>query len=237
MGVKGKARARASTRRRRSASASATAHSTKILEVRSPSQIPALEAALAKGPMTLVLVFADWCPACHRFMKNLWKPMCNGKSPSSMNRVAVREDLVAKTSLANSQYKYLPTLMLVGPDKRPATFESPEGKTNAMPTPQTPEELKRITQLESANTTGVSTPLPPMSPTPTPPPMNTAGPMPMTSDEIPRNETAPQKGGCGCMLQQGGGLYDTLMQIRSGNLPFTRLLKQNKTRRHRVKRH
>lgn len=228
MGVKGKARARASTRRRRSASASASAHSTKILEVRSPSQIPALEAALAKGPMTLVLVFADWCPACHRFMKNLWKPMCNGKSPSSMNRVAVREDLVAKTSLANSQYKYLPTLMLVGPDKRPATFESPEGKTNAMPTPQTPEELKRITQLESANTAGVSTS--------TAPTVNVAEPE-MISDEIPRNETEPQKGGCGCMLQQGGGLYDTLMRIRSGNLPFTRLLKQQKTRRHRVKRH
>lgn len=218
-------------RRRRGVVAAAAAAATKILEVRSPSQIQELEGVLSKGPMTLVLVFADWCPACHRFMKELWKPMCAEKFPASMNRAAVREDLVAKTSLANSQYKYLPTLMLVGTDKRPATFESPEGSTNAMPTPRTPDELKRIVSLPAASpATGVSTPqaLPQADAVE----VVENNSMPLEANDNTADTIPKQQGGCGCMMRGGGasgqpqvgGLYDVLMRVEQGTLPLTQLM-------------
>lgn len=228
----------------------AAAKQNKIMEVRSASQIPALESLLSKGPMTLVLVFADWCPACHRFMKGLWKPMCKeqeGSStpPASMNRVAVREDLVGKTSLAGAQYKYLPSLMLVGTDKRPAVFESPEGKTNAMPTPRTLDELKQISNATpNVSSTSIEDP----SNTQHPENLSPLEPNDMESDEIPRplNNSMNQKGGCGCMMrggaavgaaqsgggscsacalqaQLGGGLYSSLMAVVRGAIPATTL--------------
>lgn len=237
--------------RRRSPQRRLAGRQTKIMEVRSASEIPALESLLSKGPMTLVLVFADWCPACHRFMKGLWKPMCKEQegSGAAMNRVAVREDLVGKTSLSGAQYKYLPSLMLVGTDKRPAVFESPEGKTNAMPTPQTLDELKRISNVSPSDEASGSNSNEQSSDTQPAENLSPLEPNVFESDEIPRplNNTMKlaQKGGCGCMMrgggssirqngggscsacalqtQMGGGLYSSLMAVARGAIPATTL--------------
>jgi hypothetical protein len=198
---------------------------TAVMEVRSLSQIPQLEALLKKGPMTLVLVFADWCPACHRFMNSIWKPTAN--SPAAMNRVAVREDLVSKTSLAGSNYEYLPTLMVVGPDKRPAAFTTPEGKTtNAMPTPQSQQELTQIVNASPSASLGSESPNTPMAPGA---PMNVAQPLePLTVDTIPKPLSPQKGGGCGCagssvasglFPQSGGGLYQSLVEVSRGTVP------------------
>lgn len=226
---------------------------TKILEVRSAAQIPALESVLSKGPMTLVLVFADWCPACHKFMKNLWKPMCKEQEGSmsaqpapSMNRVAVREDLVGKTSLAGAQYKYLPSLMLVGTDKKPALFDSPEGKTNAMPTPDSLDELKRITQASPSLNEDTSVSSVPAAPSPAAAPAQVRNSIIASSDRsnnlsplepnmedirdrIPSQTGLPQRGGCGCMLQSGGGCGSStcgtsLSQVQGGGGLYSSLL-------------
>lgn len=239
-----KGKRQVATRRLGARAAAASKSEMKILEVRSPAQIPALESLLSKGPMTLVLVFADWCPACHRFMKNLWKPMCKEQKETSMNRVAVREDLVGNTSLAGSQYKYLPSLLLVGNDKRPAVFESPEGKTNAMPTPQNLDELKRITNAEPATVSTASTAATDstgVAPATEEQPMNLSPMEPnQSSDVIPSNSPVVnkgQRGGCGCMMQSGGGcsscagvpsqplaqaggaLFSSLLQVARGSIP------------------
>jgi thiol-disulfide isomerase/thioredoxin len=245
MVAKGKLRR---TRRRGSAQKSST--KPKVLEIRSAAQIPALESVLSKGPMTLVLVFADWCPACHKFMKNMWKPMCKeqeGAAPASMNRIAVREDLVGKTSLAGSQYKYLPSLMLVGTDKKPAVFDSPEGKTNAMPTPDSLDELKRITQaspsLRGESEQVQSVPIPNV---PSVEASSNLSPLEPNAenirDRIPSQAVGvAQRGGCGCMLQRGGGcgegscglnpmqahtgggLYSSLLAAARGAIPASAL--------------
>jgi hypothetical protein len=223
------------TRRRRSVltAAARASTSTKVLEVRSPSQIQELEGLLAKGPMTLVLVFADWCPACHRFMKDLWKPMCAEKMPATMNRAAIREDLVPKTSLANSQYKYLPTLMLVGSDKRPASFESPEGATNAMPTPRTPDELKRVMTLSPSSSSSSSPSASMNTPVPQTNTNESTAPLEANVEDEKEKDTIPrQQGGCACMMRgggaaqpvQSGGLYDVLMRVEQGTLPLSSLV-------------
>ena len=105
----------------------------KVLNVRSHSAVKAFEKHLSNGPLTLVYVNAKWCGACHRFNDEVWGPLTKLKN-KSVNLASVDSEMIGKTSLANVPRKFFPTLMLVGKDKKPATFEDEEGNpTNAMP--------------------------------------------------------------------------------------------------------
>ena len=105
-----------------------------------------LERMLMNGKLTIVLIYADWCGACTRFKKSIWGPM--SRMPAVHNRIAIREDLVGKTRLAGSKYTYLPTIMVVNEQGKPQAVEGPQGRTNAIPTPRTLDEMKRIVNLK-----------------------------------------------------------------------------------------
>lgn len=115
-----------------------------MIEVDHPSKVRAFESALKKG-MSIVLIYAEWCGACHRFRDNIWSKVCSKDKAAAMNRLSVRDDMVANTSLAGAKYDYLPAILAVGPDGKPAPFTTPEGKmSNAMPTPQTEQEMTQV---------------------------------------------------------------------------------------------
>lgn len=106
---------------------------TKPMDVRSRGQIKDFEKLLSKGPITLVLVYADWCGACHRFRENTWKEI-ESMPNKTMNISAVREDMFPETSLKNTTISQYPSLLLVGNDKKPAEFPTPSGTpTNVLP--------------------------------------------------------------------------------------------------------
>ena len=105
----------------------------KVLDVRSDAAVKAFEKRLSSGPLTLVYVNAKWCGACHRFNDEVWSHLTKIKN-KSVNLASVDSEMIGKTSLANVPRKFYPTLMLVGKDKKPATFKDEEGNaTNAMP--------------------------------------------------------------------------------------------------------
>jgi hypothetical protein len=105
----------------------------KVLDVRSDAAVKAFEKRLSSGPLTLVYVNAKWCGACHRFNDEVWSHLTKLKN-KSVNLASVDSEMIGKTSLANVPRKFYPTLMLVGKDKKPATFKDEEGNaTNAMP--------------------------------------------------------------------------------------------------------
>ena len=118
------------------------------VDVRSADKVGAFEGMLGSGPITLVLVYADWCGHCQRFKKETWNDL-TAMSNRKMNIAAVRDDMLPKTSLANSKIKGYPSLMLVGTDKRPAEFSEDGEVTNAMPS----NEKKNLQSL-------LQTPLP-----------------------------------------------------------------------------
>jgi thiol-disulfide isomerase/thioredoxin len=92
-----------------------------------------LEKLMVNGNLTIVFVKAEWCGACHRFNDEVWSPLTKLKN-RSMNLAAVDSEMIGQTSLANVPRKYYPTLLLVGKDKKPATFIDEDGSpTNAMP--------------------------------------------------------------------------------------------------------
>jgi len=123
--------------------------STKVLKVDAKHKIPKFEQQIKAGTINFVLVYAEWCGACHRFMDNIWNPMCKGKAKH--NRVAVRDDMIKGTSLANANFDYLPSVLIVDEAGQLQSFKTPEGKdTNAMPTPKSLSEMKQIVNVPVA---------------------------------------------------------------------------------------
>ena len=113
------------------------------IDVRSKSDVGALEALLGRGPLTIVLVYADWCGHCQTFKQNMWNEV-TAMPNKTLNTASIHYDMVEKTSLKNAKIDGYPSLLLVGTDKKPATFKAESGQTNAMPAPESVDELKNM---------------------------------------------------------------------------------------------
>ncbi len=127
-----------------------TAKKSKVLKVDSEKKIPKFELQLKNSTINFVLVYADWCGACHKFMNNIWEPMCKGSARH--NRLAVRDDMIKNTSLSNASFDYLPSILIVDENGDLQSFKTPEGKdTNAMPTPKSLGDMKKIVNVPVKN--------------------------------------------------------------------------------------
>ena len=113
------------------------------MDVRSTSDIPAFENMLTKGPMAVVLVYADWCGHCNTYKENVWSPLKSTKG-RKLNMASVHYDQLENTSLKNSKIEGYPSLLVVGTDKKPATFNTDSGVTNAMPNANELTTMKKI---------------------------------------------------------------------------------------------
>jgi len=120
----------------------------KVLDVRSKSHVKMFENMVVKGPLTLVFAKLEGCGPCEQFNKNVWSPLTKLKN-RGMNLASIESKMIENTSLANVPRKFYPTLLLVGPDKKPATFMDESGQpTNAMPRGNTLEEdMKSLSAL------------------------------------------------------------------------------------------
>jgi len=116
----------------------------KDLIVDSPSKLKGFEDILQSGRISIVMVYAEWCGACHRFRKNVWNPML--KKSAIHNRLAIRDDMIPKSKVAKPwKFDYLPSLILVDENGAVQTFEQPDGSMkNAMRTPKNLDEMVRI---------------------------------------------------------------------------------------------
>jgi thiol-disulfide isomerase/thioredoxin len=142
-GAKAKAKSKGKTKGKGKTIKMGRVHSP--VDVRSKTDVAGFETLLEKGPLTIVLVYADWCGACHRFKENKWNNVLSMKN-RTMNISSVREDMLGETSLANAKVPHYPTLLLVGKDKKPAEFTMPNGEvTNALP-PEAKENVSQIVQ-------------------------------------------------------------------------------------------
>lgn len=123
------------------------------LIVDSLSKVDSLKSILKNGNITFVLVFADWCGHCHNFMDNIWNPTCK-KGPFKNNAVAVREDILPSTPLANAKIEGYPSVIKVTPDGTMKEYKDETGKaTNAMTTPQSKTEMEKILNTENRTPT------------------------------------------------------------------------------------
>jgi thiol-disulfide isomerase/thioredoxin len=229
---------------------------SKAVDVRSRKQIKGFEDLLGKGPLTLVLVYADWCGACHRFRENTWKDIQNLPN-KSVNLMSVREDIFPETSLKNTKINYYPSLLLVGNDKKPAEFNSPNGEsTNVLPNnskelltkivtsplPETASEVVKNINKENLNNSfeaistakkntmanNASPPMEDLFESVKPPSMSEDLETGFEPSRIPNpNETSPRN-------KVGGGLLNTLTKIISQGTKALRIRSRSrKQRKHR----
>jgi thiol-disulfide isomerase/thioredoxin len=113
------------------------------MDVRSTGDIPAFENMLSRGPMTVILIYADWCGHCNTYKENVWSPLKSTKG-RKLNMASVHYDQLENTSLKNSKIEGYPSLLVVGTDKKPATFNTDSGVTNAMPNANELSTMKKI---------------------------------------------------------------------------------------------
>ncbi len=220
---------------------------SKAMDVRSRKQIKGFEDLLGKGPLTLVLVYADWCGACHRFRENTWKDIQNLPN-KSVNLMSVREDVFPETSLKNTKINYYPSLLLVGNDKKPAEFTSPKGEvTNALPNnskelltkivtsplPETASEMVKSVNKENLNNSfeAISTAKKNAANNASPPMeelLESVKPPSMAEDLETGYEPAPNPNAT-TVSKVGGGLFNTLQKIISKGTKALRI----RSRKHR----
>lgn len=102
------------------------------VDIREDSQLSELSKRISAGPMTLVLVYADWCGHCQRF-----KPMMEKLESCpqrSIQTARIRDDMFPKSSLASAKIEGYPTLMLVKQSGEVTAFKNNAGEvTNAIP--------------------------------------------------------------------------------------------------------
>lgn len=118
------------------------------IDVRSTSQIPALESILKSGPVALVLVYADWCGHCVKY-KPMWESLA--ATPGRVaNMAAVREDVFQQIpSIAKAKIQGYPSVIKVSPNGDIEEFKTPGSNetTNAIDSKDMRDEGKMRTMI------------------------------------------------------------------------------------------
>lgn len=127
------------------------------IDVRSPSDVPKFENLISKGPMAVVLVYADWCGHCMNFKKNVWNNQTLSK-PSKLNAAAVHYNMVENTTMKNANVEGYPSMFLVGKDKKPEPIKTPSNSEelvnmlNTAPGANSAVSASASASVNSANT-------------------------------------------------------------------------------------
>ena len=121
---------------------------TPPLTVDNDAKITKVEALIHEGPLTFVLVYADWCGHCQNY-KPSWKEL--EKTPGrTANIVSVREDMLPKIpSIANAKIQGYPSVIKVTPTGDIEEYKVPGSKetTNAVPFMRDMSEMKEQLSL------------------------------------------------------------------------------------------
>lgn len=108
--------------------------STPPLDIQTEAQIPELEAAIKKGPVTMILVHADWCGHCQTY-KPTWSDLEN--TPGRIANIArVKETVFPHIpSISNAKIQGYPSVVVVTPEGDIEEFpvEGSSDTTNAVP--------------------------------------------------------------------------------------------------------
>lgn len=119
----------------------------KSVDVRSKKDIAEFEKVLAVGPITLVLIYADWCGHCQHFKKDIWSDLQNLPN-KKVNLASVHYDQLANTSQRDAKFSGYPSLLVIGNDKKPASFTENGQVTNALPDSRNKEMLETMVTAE-----------------------------------------------------------------------------------------
>jgi len=124
-----------------------------LLDVRNEAQIPELRQLIFSSPTTYILIHADWCGHCHRYMPK-FKDLA--KTPGRVaNMAAVHHDIVEKVpELKNAKITGYPSVIKVEPNGKVEDFKVPGSPetTNVVPQMNDPKVMKELVKaVETAH--------------------------------------------------------------------------------------
>lgn len=119
----------------------------KGIDVRSETDCAKLNSMLKNGAPTFILIYADWCGHCHRYLPT-WDKLENTPGRTA-NMARVHYDMQEKIpEIKNAKIQGYPSVIKVLPDGRIQSYASEGGATNAMPNMREEEEM--IAELQGA---------------------------------------------------------------------------------------
>lgn len=120
------------------------------IDVRGTKDIPKFESLISTGPVTVVLVYADWCGFCKKLKGEMWDKMATSPN-KGVNTAAVHYDMMDKTSIKNTPVEGYPTIIKVNaePTKNVAT---------PIPTPQNETEMAEVLNINEGQEEPIEVP-------------------------------------------------------------------------------
>jgi hypothetical protein len=114
------------------------------IDVKTVEDIVKLTSHIKSNPVTLVLIYADWCGHCGTYKEGVWNKLANLPN-RKVGMAQINEKVLAQTPLSGLKFKGFPSTALVGKDMVPASMQDESGEeTNALSNSNDFETMKKI---------------------------------------------------------------------------------------------
>jgi hypothetical protein len=114
------------------------------IDVKTVEDIAKLTSHIKSNPITLVLIYADWCGHCGTYKQGVWNKLANMPN-RKVGMAQINEKILAQTPLSGLKFKGYPSTALVGNDMVPAIMKDESGEeTNALSNSNDFETMRKI---------------------------------------------------------------------------------------------